>query len=260
MEIKLTRLFSTVLLAPMLSNNALASIVTYEFSFTAQDMMNYSFVNGADGSTAAENGLFDGARLSREGGPSEFKRTYVESEHSDFTDWATTTTDRLTTLNFWGFDGRGAGWGEDFKHTDKELVSGVSGWNDWDPVGWDAGWGANPNPNTAVTAGWFANTAAEGFGFGDANLVDKVFTFQLDFDDSDWLYGEETNGAPNTLGGPMTFWFGGWMGDDTSNMYKYIYEGNLVLTGTKVVSEPGAVLLLGLGFLGLIFRKRSLID
>jgi hypothetical protein len=256
MNKKLSILLSTGLATAMLSSSALASIVTYEFSFTAQDVMDYTFVDGVDGSTAAENGLFNGARLTREGGAPYDKRTYVASEHAAFTDWATTTTDRLTTINLWGFDGRGIGWGEDFKHTDRENVSTTSNWTEWDSVGWDAGWGPNPNPNTEFSPGWYANTAAEGFGFGDANLLSQVFTFQLSFDDSDWLYGEDTNGAPNALGGPMTFWFGGWMGDDASNMYKYIYEGNIVLTGTQVVSEPAVLALFGLGFFGLVSRRR----
>lgn len=73
---------------------------------------------------------------------------------------------------------------------------------------------------------------------------------------SDWLFGAATNGAPNTFGGSMTFWFGGWMGDET-NPYQYIHEGNLVLTGTAVVPEPGVLSSLGLGLAGLAVRRRT---
>lgn len=234
---------------------ASAGPIWYEFSFTGADLMNYDFVAGADGSSAADNSLFDGARLKRNGGGFAAARSYVASQHADFTSWATTTTDRLTTVNLWGFDGRGAGWGEDFKHQARANVSAPADWVDWTTVGWDAGWGPNPNPYTDVTPGWYVGDHSAALGFSDVDLAAQVYTFRLQLDESDWLFGANTNGAPNTFGGPMTFWFGGWMGDE-QNPYQYIYEGNLVLTGTAI-PEPGVLSLLGLGLAGLAVRRRT---
>lgn len=238
-----------------------ASPVNYEFSFTADDVLSYSFVNGADNSTAASNSLFDGARLVNDDGTGSIARTYLQSEHSAFTDWASSTTDRLTTLSLWGFGGLGPGWGEDFKHAGREMVTGPGNWADWTTVGWVPGLGTNPNPYTDKTAGWFANDFADALGLDDAGLASEEFRFRMSFETSDWLYGANTNAAPNTLGGPMTFWFGGWMGD-ADNRFKYLYEGNMVLTGTRQVPLPlplpAPLMLLCIGLAGLgISRHRA---
>lgn len=230
-----------------------ATNVTYEFSFTAADMMNYVIVDGADGSTAVDNSLFDGARLTREGG-SPYIRSYIETQNDAFETWATSTTHTMNAFNIWGFDGLGAKWGDDYKHTNSLITDSASGWATYD-AGWLPAWGANPNPYTFVSPGWYVEDTIDGFDFDDTDLADQVFTFELSFNTTDWLFGADTNGAPNTLGGPMTFWFGGWMGDDTG-AYQYIYEGNLVLTGTRV-PEPAPMALLGLGLLAFgVARKR----
>jgi hypothetical protein len=243
-----------MLVVGCLATSAQATISWYDFSFSAADVMSYSYANGAVGTGAAENSLYDGARLVRL--PGSYQRSYVGAQQSAFTNWATTTTDRLTTINLWGFDGLGAGWGEDYKHMDRTVMSNPSGWTEWTDVGWGAGWGANPNPNTAVTPAWIIDNLDPGFGLGfaDGHLASQAFNFRLKFDDANWRYGHETHGAPNTLGGPMTFWFGGWMGD-AANPFKYIYEGNMVLQGSEVPEPSTMVLLAAAGLLGLGVRR-----
>ena len=233
--------------------NANAAMVTYEYSVSADTLFSYTLFDGVDGTTAAENGIYDGARLSRH--ISGNARSYIESENEEFESWITTTDQRMTTLNFWGFDGRGAGWGEDFKHTSRAMVSAPGDWSDWS-TGWLASWGANPNPNTDQTPGWYANSFSSAIGVNDTNLISQLFTFQLTFDDTDWLYGEETFGAPNDLDQGITLWFGGWMGSE-DNLYEHIYEGNLVLQGTRVeVPEPPVVAIASLGILCMFARRR----
>lgn len=228
---------------------------TYEFSFTGADLMSYVLADGADGSSAADNGLFDGARLRRDGssgtGPLA-RRSYWDSQNEDFANWAGTTTDRLVGFNLWGLDGRGQYWGEDFKPLAWGSQGGPSTWTPWSTTWTAAGWGTPPTGYlTEEIVGWDANAFADGLNFQDADLASKVFTFEVSFDDTNNMWGQSTNGAPNTLP-TLTFWFGGWMDDDlygADNDY-YMYEGNMVLTGHQVPA-PGAALLVGLG-LGLI--------
>jgi hypothetical protein len=102
-----------------------------------------------------------------------------------------------------------------------------------------------------------AATYADGLHFGDADLASKKFSFQVAFDDTDMWWGQNTQGAPNTLP-ELTFWFGGFFDDDSWSDVDsdyYIYEGNMVLTGT-VVPEPGTLILSGLGLAALALRRR----
>lgn len=245
--------FSAVLAAAIVASPAASAIPTwYEFSFTGADLMSRAYADGADGTSAADNSLFDGARLARI--PGDFARTYVQSQHTAFDTWASTTPHRMTSINFWGFDGRGAGWGEDFKHMDREMLASPADWIDW-TTGWVPGWGANPNPFTDVTAGWYVGDANDGLGFGDVDLATKEFSFRLLLDEDDWRYGAATNGAPNALGGDITMWFGGWMGD-AANPYQYIYEGNLVLSSVAVPA-PLTLALFGFGLAAIGFTRRA---
>jgi len=225
-------------------STAHATVTWYEFSFTAADLMDAVYVSGEVGETAAENGLYDGARLSREGGSPYDKRTYVTVQHQNFLNWQTDCTQRFASFNLWGFDGRGAGWGEDYMHMNQASVSAPGGWTSWEEE-WPDTWGENPNPfPNARLLGWDAGSVGQGFHFDDEDLASKEFRFRLQFDSEDWRYYGETYTAPNTLGGDMTFWFGGWMMDD-SEADPYIYEGNMVLCGSEV-PEPSTLALLGL--------------
>jgi hypothetical protein len=240
-------------LAVTVLGSAEAAIKEYQFSFTAADVLNYVIADGADGSTPAQNGLFDGARLKRNGlsGGAGSYRSYVTSQHNGFTSWANTTTDRMLSFNLWGLDGRGAGWGEDFKPLDWTSHTSSSGWTPYDSA-WPSSWGAPPAGYlTTEIIGWDANSYGDGFTFKDSNLASQIFTFNVKFDTDNAFWGQDTNGAPNSLSTPeLTFWVGGYFDNDywgSDNSY-YIYEGNMVLTGREV-PEPMTIMLgiLGLG-------------
>jgi len=234
------------------------STVSYKFSFTGADLMKYVLVNGATGSTAASNGLFDGARLVRNVPGNS--RSYIAAQNGGFETWAETTNDKFLSFNLWGLDGRGVSWGEDFKPMSYGAQTQSSGWSNW-VSSWPSTWGTPPAGYiTDQIIGWDAGSYADGINFGDSDLASKEFSFIVNFDTANMFWGAETNGAPNVLP-QLTFWFGGYFDDDYfADTDYYMYEGNMVLTGTQVVPVPGAVILgsIGAGLVGWMRRKKSL--
>lgn len=236
-----------------------ANTVQYTYTFTAADVLSRQYVNGADGTTAAQNGLFDGARLLRvgtSGSHQDAGRTHIASQHTNFDSrWAQYTDDGyvLDWIGLWGFDGNGANWGEDFKPSSWVGGTAPAG---WEVQTWQWQWGTPPAGYLTLDSLRFVPTDpsfAYALDEDPAFLETQVFTFTFEVDPNDAFWGQNTNGAPNTLGGDMTFWFGGYVSlyDTEGNQVdSHLYEGNMV------IPEPASLMLLGLGSMMMLRRRR----
>ena len=247
---------------------AQADLVTYEYSFSAADLMEYTIAEGTGGFTgnsytgqsALASGVSDGARLLRNGtsGGLGSLRSYNASQNDAFEVWATTTTDRLMSFNLWGLDGKGMNWGEDYKLTSFEFIEAPTGWTSYQAT-WPTSWGTPPaGYNTLQMYGWSASNLAYGFNQSDTDLNSEKFTFRATFDTTDAFWGHLSSGVTPSLENDLVFWFGGNMYNSTATAYN-IYEGNMELDGTQV-PEPASMTMLGLGLAGMFvrsYRKRK---
>lgn len=237
------------------------------YTFTAADLINNIFIDGADSSTAADNGLFNGGRLLRDGTSgtsSEAARTYVQSQHSNFNsrwDDLVTAGVTLNSFNLWGLDGRGIHWGEDYKPLQWLDVSAPDGWStgfhDAGPAG--AGWFQNIDDtqsdyldyNTPLFP-WFYLEDGIALDETPENLEAMEFSVTVLFEDGFEFWGADTQGAPNDLDSQLTMWFGANLYDGEE--YADMYEGNLTAVPTPVA---GVVGLVAFGLLGMRRRRRE---
>ena len=260
---------SMLLAVALLTGTAGAAPIEYRFEFTAADLLNNTFVDGVDGSTAADNQLFDGARTLRwgtKGNHSETARTFVESQHEKFNQrWDQYVEEGyiLDQFNLWGFDnGVSTLWGEDYKPYEWVWLEG--------PANWEMGFVTLASPpagyHTDQVPYWKASAPAYGISIGAslADLESYAFAAIIAFDVDDMWWGQDTQGAPNSLSDLMTFWFGSYLRlydmDQGSNGFtlvnSHIYEGNF---GSETIHtpEPGTLFLLGTGLLGLVGYQRK---
>ena len=216
---------------------------------------------------AADIGLFDGARrlksiINEDDSPPDY-RSYRDDERDGYDAKVVeliTPSTAIRELNLWGFDGNGANWGEDYKASGYGTITAPTGWVGSTPDVTDIYPSFTP-PSGALThkfVAWKTTTynSTEGLDFiGDE--ASKVFSFVVDFDDTDYLWNQYTNGAPNTLGGEMTFFFGSVMRTTAGDAKNYDYQGNLVLTP---IPEPSTVIvwsLLGSLAISIVLWRRS---
>ena len=241
------------------TSTAEASPLHLRWSFTGEDLLSHAYVNGADGSTAVDNDLYEGARLLRDGtSPTseQAARTYVESEHSTFDNRWNALADSGATFdsfNLWGLDGNGENWGEDYKPTEWLSATGPSDWSTG-THDYEALWGSPPSGT--ITSEFPFWNAGEGEGMaidGSEDLSSFEFTVDLLIDEEDAWWDLDTGDAPNSLDElEFTVWFGGMM--STGDMY----EGNLVLSGSNVQIIPlPAPVFMGLaGLAGVAYLRR----
>ena len=240
----------------LLTGTVAEADVIRTLTWTAADMLESQFVDGDDGTTAAENGLFNGARRLRDGASKggESARTFIGSQHDLFNtrlDALEDNEETLDSFNLWGLDGRGAEWGEDFKPLEWLDVSA--------PDGWETGFfDAGPDglkwfQNTDESAPKFVDFNTPLFPFfespddggiplaGGSDLESLMFSVKIKFDESDAFFGQNTFGAPNDLDSNLTIYFGSTLSSGD------LFEGNLTL---QSVPQPGTLALFAMSLLG----------
>ena len=266
---------SSVIIIPILTAMTLAvsttvvsaaSMATYEFTLTGTQMMSYTFVNGASGSSPVDNGLYTGARLfktwdNQAGDYTAQYASYQRSSNRDFVLW-TLGEDKIVDLQLWGYGGNGNNWGETYKVQD--WVSASSTDPNWHPYidSWLPSWGPTPANNNGDLQDWWASDDAEwdydynhGFGFHESSYPEFTFSLTLDMDDPAF-YG---NSSPwyNNQEGQMVFWFGAWAMNIDGNFTGF-YEGNVILQGelANTVPEPASLFLFGMGLVTILAGTR----
>lgn len=244
----------------------------YIFHFTGADLLNNAFVDGADGSTAADNDLYAGARLLHQGASpthADVGSTFQQSQHDNFINrWNQYTADGyvLDEFHLWGFgDGRTSPWGEAYKPFEWVSLTGPDGWQTnletWAPT-----WGDAPEGSYTDKYPRWIGGPDHGLQLGATieELQALEFTATIAFDPEDAWWDVDTQGAgsvdaPNSLtDGELTMWFSSYITqyDQAGNFADYhVYEGNL----TALAPSPAAA---GAGLVGMmtmmVVRRRRM--
>ncbi|GEM_PF-2344772 len=239
----------------LMSSPVYSAVKWWEYTFSGEDIMNYTIFDGPDWSKAADLGIYSGARVyvpfdpqtQTNGSPI---RSYYASTNDAFESWANTTDSRVYRINLWGYDGMATEFGEFYKvwawNAPGSTVPGWSSDSNWSGEIGNWSWGTPPDNNNGKIIRWFNFTGYDNlFGFGDSAY--PTFTFRLGLDENDpffngggWYEGQE---------GKLVFWFGSQM-INSSEQYVGSYQGNFVLQGvpTNPVPEPASIMLYLFGF------------
>jgi len=236
----------------LLSSPVYSEIKWWEFTFSGEDLMNYTIFDGADGSKPVELGIFSGAMTYVPVNTGTPIRSYQASTNDAFETWATTSGDKVWRINLWGYNGAAASYGESYKvwgwNCEGSAVPGWSSDSNWvGEIGdWSPAWGQTPANNNGKIIRWINLSGYDSvFGFGDDQY--PTFTFRLGLDEDDPFFG--SGGWYEGQEGKLVFWFGSQM-FNSSQEYTGSYQGNFILQGipSEPVPEPSSVILYLFGF------------